>query len=191
MSKEIEEWKDIPGYEGLYQVSDWGRVKSLERIVMRKNGRSCSVKEKIMRQMKNECGHLQVKLSKNGFGEHPSVHVLVAKAFVENTSPDYYTVVHHIDHNPQNNMAENLVWMNEGEHHAEHNTKDKSKAVYQYTLEGKLVAMWENAYRASEELGFAQSCIGDACRGGRFDRRRGKWVNINQYKGYIWSYIKL
>lgn len=64
-----------------------------------------------------------------------------------------------------------------------------SKTVYQYTLDGKLVAIWESARKAAKQLGFSQGNISNCCNGGFY--RKGKWVNRKQYNGYIWSYVPL
>lgn len=62
------------------------------------------------------------------------------------------------------------------------------KIVYQYTLEGKLVKKWESVAEASRNTGFSASHISHCCNGGFFSKKRGKWVNVNKYKGFKWSY---
>lgn len=64
-----------------------------------------------------------------------------------------------------------------------------SKTVYQYTLDGKLVAVWKSARKAAKQLGFSQGNISNCCNGGFY--RKGIWVNRKQYNGYIWSYVPL
>ena len=98
MTKEI--WKDIEGYEGLYQVSDSGRVKSL-------NYKSTG-KKVCLKQQKNNKGYLLVSLYKDGERKFYLVHRLVAQAFVPNL--EGYQVVNHKDENPLNNCANNLEW---------------------------------------------------------------------------------
>lgn len=66
-----------------------------------------------------------------------------------------------------------------------------SKTVYQYTLDGKLVAVWKSAKEAARQLGLTQSNISACCNGGFFHKTRNKWVNRKQYNGYIWSYVPL
>lgn len=99
----METWKDIEGYEGLYQVSDRGRVKSLPR----KDGRGCPVKERYLKPHTNKRGRKSVILSKNGITKKYFVHRLVAGAFL---GPSELTV-NHIDENPSNNCVENLEYM--------------------------------------------------------------------------------
>lgn len=100
----VEEiWVDIKGYEGLYQVSNLGRVKSLERIDSLGHKR----KEKIFKPQKNK-GYLRVSLWKDGKGKKYSIHRLVAIAFIPN--PDNLPEVNHKDENKFNNNVDNLEW---------------------------------------------------------------------------------
>lgn len=193
----MEQWKDIEGYEGLYQISSYGRVKSLERNNNGKNQYgNCTMclKEKILKPWNNgkRDSHLRIELRNNGKRETPLVHVLVAKAFIPN--PHNYDIIHHIDHNSQNNVVENLMWMSRKEHdklHSKERGEKQEKRVYQYTLDGKLVAVWKSAREAARQLGFAQSHISSCCNGGFFDKSRNKWRKRETYKGYRWSYTPL
>ena len=108
-----EIWKDIKGYEGLYQVSNRGRVKSLERIVMRKNGRPYSVPELIKARQIDRKGYDRIGLNKNGKKKRFFVHRLVLQAF--NSSSDETLEVNHIDGNKLNNNVENLEWVTSSE----------------------------------------------------------------------------
>ena len=99
----MEEWRDVKGYEGLYQVSNKGRVKSLNRIDSRGN----KVNEKILRPGKRN-NYLFVNLYKNGKRKLYDIHRLVAQAFLPN--PDNLPVVNHKDENKLNNNVENLEW---------------------------------------------------------------------------------
>lgn len=184
----MERWKDIEGYEGIYQVSNEGRVRSLERT--NKGGNqygNCSMqlKEKILAFSEGKYGHLSVKLYKDGIKRMHKVHVLVAEAFIPNTQN--YDVVHHIDHNPQNNHVENLVWMNRGEHTAMH----KAKKVFQYSLDNKLIGEYVTTEDIHKQLGYAESVISRCCNGGYYSKTRKKWVNMKQSYGYKWSYEPL
>lgn len=121
----MEIWRDIVGYEGLYQVSNEGRVKSLERTVIRKNGRPCTVKEKIIKPQKySSGGHLCFSIYKHGTYKMLPIHQAVAKAFLLN--PNGYTLVHHKNHNPTDNRVENLEWMTKSMHQTLHNTERKT-----------------------------------------------------------------
>lgn len=120
MSKTVEEWRDIKGYEGLYQVNNEGRVKALEKTwVCGNRGSVRHQDEKIVAMLKcNKGGYIQVHLSCNHKRNTIPIHKLVAEAFIPN--PNGYTVVHHIDHDPSNNKVENLVWMDKNEHNKMH-----------------------------------------------------------------------
>ena len=97
----MEEWRNIKGYENLYQISNLGRVKTLPR----KNRKT---KEKIMKLRKDKDGYLRLGLHKEGKQTTHQVHRLVAEAFLEN--PNNYECVNHKDENKQNNKIENLEW---------------------------------------------------------------------------------
>lgn len=103
-----EEWKSIKGYEGLYEISNFGRVKSL----LGWNGRKYIQRERILAPYKQQSNKYYsrsvVKLTKDNKTKDFKVHRLVAEAFIPN--PNNYRVVNHIDGNPLNNNAENLEW---------------------------------------------------------------------------------
>lgn len=103
----IEEWREIEGYEGLYQVSNLGRVKSLFRVVIRSNGKPNTVNEKILKYGMNR-GYCAVVLCKNGKRKMYKVHRLVAMAFLSN--PHNLPEVNHKDENKKNNCVDNLEW---------------------------------------------------------------------------------
>lgn len=102
-----EEWSDIAGYEGLYQVSNLGCVKGMARRIQR-NGHVVAVPERTLNQTDNSNGYLRVNLSKDNHVKHAFVHRLVAAAFVDN--PDGCRYVDHLDSDRHNNRADNLVW---------------------------------------------------------------------------------
>lgn len=103
----MEEWKDIKGYEGIYQVSSYGRIRSLDRIVERKTG-NYHIEGRILRQNDDTHGYLKVNLTKHDKKKTFKVHRLVAQAFIEN--PNNYECVNHKDENKQNNNIKNLEW---------------------------------------------------------------------------------
>ena len=138
----FEVWKAIQGYEGLYEVSNWGRVKSVERVIARSNGTLLTVKERIMKPQNNGSGHLILMFWKNGKCEHFQVHILVATAFIPN--PYNYAIVHHKDYNPRNNRVENLEWISKEEHDAIHGNIKTPKRVDQIDkVTGEVLHQWE------------------------------------------------
>ena len=97
-------WKDIKGYEGIYQISNFGEVIRLRSYDSRNHLRN----SKILKQRTTSDGYLQLGLHKNGKETKYLVHRLVAEAFLPN--PDNLTEVNHIDENKQNNCISNLEW---------------------------------------------------------------------------------
>lgn len=107
----MEEWKDIKWYEGLYQVSNLGRVKSLPKDVFVSNPTFTGyrhTKEKILKPSKNGAGYQVVILCNNNKKYQVYVHRLVAQAFIPN--PNNLPEVNHKDENPLNNIVDNLEW---------------------------------------------------------------------------------
>lgn len=118
----IEEiWKDIKDYEGLYQVSNLGRIRGLDRIIDSSNGRKQKIKGKLLTLCYNKRVNVyEVHLRKNNQRKCFKVYRLVADAFVYNDDPINKTTVNHIDGDRSNNKAENLEWASysENEKHA-------------------------------------------------------------------------
>lgn len=98
-----EEWKDIKGYEGLYKISNLGRVKSLPKHA----GRSYR-KERILKNSIDKDGYIKVTLCKNNKTSFLSIHRLLAIAFIPN--PNNFPQINHKDENKQNNNLNNLEW---------------------------------------------------------------------------------
>ena len=176
--KEI--WKDIKDYEGLYQVSNLSRVRSLERWEMLKNGYSRYRKGRILKTHIDKYGYERVMLYKDGKQKLKQVHRLVAEAFLPN--PDNLPQVNHKDENPLNNVVSNLEWCN-SKYNINFGTRNErvaeklSKPVLQYTLDGEFVREWDSAIQAEREGGFNNRHIISVCKGKR-----------PHHKGYIWKY---
>ena len=122
----MEIWKDIKGYEGLYQISNTGKVKSLKRIM---KSRKCE--EIIRKPSKLPKGYLRVSLCKNGEIKYYSIHRLVAEEFIPNENN--YPCVNHKDCNTSNNNVENLEWMTYEENNSyknHHLKRNISSAIY-------------------------------------------------------------
>lgn len=192
----MEIYKDIEGYEG-YQVSNYGRVKSLDRYVYDKIGRKQHIKEKIIKAGKHKSGHLHVCLFKDNKRYLIYVHRLVAQHFLPN--PDNLLCVNHKDENPLNNHVDNLEWCTY-EYNNNYGTRnnrigaskkgkrriDLEKPINQYDLDGNFIRRWKSAKEAERTLGFKACSIGCCCRGGFY--RKEKWINVKQSYGYIWKY---
>lgn len=129
-----EVWKDITGYEGHYQVSNLGRVKSLERIAPNQRNCRAFVSERILKERKKKSGYLQVALSKNGKYKHISIHSLVAQEFLGHNPDGGNTQVDHIDRDKSNNRVDNLQVLSRKEHYkktcSDLNVTSKYPGVY-------------------------------------------------------------
>lgn len=105
-----EIWRDIKGYNGHYQISNFGRIKSSQRNIKRSNGKIYPIKEKVMNPA-IEFGYKKINLTLPETRKITrfSVHRLVAQAFIPN--PDNLPIVHHLDDNKSNNSTQNLIWV--------------------------------------------------------------------------------
>lgn len=179
----IEIWKDVPGYEGHYQVSNMGRIKSLERTFVRNNGKSdhavFRTKERILKNQTQTQGYSQIVLSKDGIRKTFRINVLVAKLFVENPLKKSY--VNHIDGNKKNNQASNLEWVTAKEnivHAYKHGLLDHYKRkVLQLDESNNVLNRFDSLKDAAEYVGGNKCGICEACRG----RRKHSY-------GYKWKY---
>ena len=175
--KEI--WKDIKDYEGLYQVSNWGEVKSMNY--------NHSGKEKILKPGTYKSGYLYVVLYKNNKRKHFSIHRLVAEAFLEIPEDikqyigTVYLQVNHKDENKQNNNVENLEFC-DIKYNSNFGTRNEriaakiSKIVLQYDLEGNFIKEWKSTMECDRN-GFSHGHVAACCRG-----------ELKKYKGFIFKY---
>lgn len=106
MNKEI--WKPVKGYEGLYEVSNLGRVKSLERIVERSDGKKYTVNERILKARMTLNGYYRINLHNQGVMETINIHQLVAESFLKHTPCGLKLVVNHINFDKKDNRVVNL-----------------------------------------------------------------------------------
>lgn len=183
---ENEIWKDIDGYEGLYQISNYGQVKSLK-------DNHGNPREKILKGVKNHKGYLRLTLYKNKKMINYSVHRLVAQAFIDN--PNNFETVNHINEDKTDNRACNLEWMSVADNNRygtgyerrsikQINDPKKSKKIYQYTLDGTLVTIWKSMQECKRN-GYNRKYIAECCK--NCYMKDGN----NVYKNYIWSYNEL
>lgn len=161
----------IMGYEGLYEISNTGRVKSLSK--MGGPNYSVPINEKIKNLRDNGIGYKQVSLSKDSIKKTFYVHILVARHFVANTNN--YPEVNHVNGDKNCNESWNLQWCTrkQNEEHAwaaglKKMKGDKhplSKRVLQISLSGVVIKNWDNGHQVMQELGFANAHISKCCRG--------------------------
>lgn len=186
MKEEI--WKDIKGFEGLYQVSSFGRVRSLDTKIYHRtswgNYSYFTKRGKILKVCHNNKGYQMLSLYKNGKAKHCLVHRLVAEAFIPN--PNNLPEVDHEDENKDNNNCSNLVWCDrlynntKGIQSKEGRRKSASfrmKPVLQYSLDGVLLHTYKGIRIAEEQTGINNRCIVSCCKG-----------RIRTAGGYIWRY---
>lgn len=198
---EQEIWKPVVGFEGLYEVSSKGVVKSIPRMIIRNKGSYFS-KGKILSPYKDENGYLYVSLCKNGKPKSFFVHRLVALAFIPN--PESKPHIDHINTITFDNRVENLRWCTPFENsnnpitlervringHSVETTKknmasrknnhkyNAPKRVFQYTIDGNLIATYESISEARKITGIEN--IGCVTRGER-----------NKAGGYKWKLEKI
>lgn len=164
---ENEIWKDIAGYDGVYQVSNMGRVKSF-----------CKGKEKILKPKKDKYGYLMVGLYKDEKQYWKKIHRIVAEAFLDN--PNNLPCVNHLSEDKTDNRVENLCWVDH-KTNINYGTRNKrvskalSKSVLQYSLDGTFVNEWQSTHEVERQLGFANQHISKCCNGKRKTCGGYKW----------------
>ena len=166
-----ETWKAIAGFEGLYEVSNLGRVKSL------KFG-----KERILKPCKSTGGYLQVCLCKDGKAKQSNVHRLVAEAFIQN--PNNLETVNHKDEVKTNNVASNLEWMSQKDNinygtRTKRSAETRSKSVLMLDKStGELLATFSSLMEAERVTGIDDGNISKCCLG-----------KLKSAGGYVWKHL--
>lgn len=165
MIEEKEIWKDIKNYEGLYQVSNFGRVRS----VYHEDSRGHHVKGRMLTGVLSGQGYFRVNLYRDGNMEHKLNHRLVASAFIPN--PNEYPQINHRDENKENNRADNLEWCsalynNTYGTRTERAEKSKERPIYVVSSSGHHY-FFESARKAAELLGLDRSAVSKCLRGKR------------------------
>ncbi len=179
---EEEEWRPIKDYEGMYEVSSFGRVKALERYV-ENNGGMQHRSEKILKPHKNSAGgHEIVVLCKCGSTEPCLVHRLVAKAFIPN--PENKPNVDHIDTNPSNNNISNLKWVTQHENAMNPLTRiHNSESKKGHPFRGRPLTLEERKKISDANKGLKRS---EETKKKLSEAHIGK-SHPNPYKGYSWK----
>lgn len=172
--KEI--WKDIPNYEGLYQASNLGNIKSLERY----NYKGHHNLERILKPTLCKNGYLYVNLCKNKKTKIIQVHKLIAITFLKNSNN--YLCINHIDGNKTNNSVYNLEYCTYS-----HNEKEayklglkKTIPTAQYDTNDNLIQIYKSRVEAEKATGINASSIWAVCKGQRKTAGGYKWKRISE-----------
>lgn len=174
--KEI--WKDIKNYEGLYQISNLGKIKTL--------GNNKTKKEKIKSTRNDKKGYEKVDLCKNGQIRTFFVHRLVAQAFISNVKN--LKEINHKDENPKNNVVTNLEWcdrsynINYGSRNKKVSEAQKGhngKVIKQIDINGKIIKIWQSMSQASKELKINVGNISNCCKNKKITAGGYKWELLN------------
>ena len=168
----MEIWKDIPGYEGLYQVSSGGSVRSVDRVIPHKRHGVCNCKGKELSLVVSRKGYRTVNLMVNGTHYLEFVHRLVATAFIPN--PENKSQVNHIDGDKGNNNVNNLEWCS-GSENSQHawDTGLQKATDERRALRGRSVICVETGKEyysigyAVEQTHISRSGIKGCCHGKR------------------------
>lgn len=188
-----EKWVGIKGFEGKYQISNLGNVKSLDYTNIDKRGFAFTKKGKQLKTNINMHGYRTIGFHFNYKNCLKFIHRLIAEAFIPN--PENKPCVHHIDHNKLNNSIDNLMWVSYSENIAYNystggqigktNMKGKfgvdnpnSKKVKQLTIDGILIKIHDGISEAAREVSGQATHIVKVCRG-----------LLNKHKGFKWSYV--
>ena len=176
-----EVWKDIRDFEGLYQISNLGRIKSLQRYVRVGGGGFRPLQERIISPVKCLNGYLEANLNKNGKRYVKLLHRVVAEAFLPN--PHGYPQINHKDEDLTNCAVDNLEWCT-AKYNANYGTRNvrmmenrEFKPVDQYDKYGNFIKHYDKITDATNETGADTSAIIRVCKGKQ-----------HTSLGYVWKY---
>lgn len=176
--KEI--WKDIPGYEGLYQASNLGRIRSIDRLVNNTVGLK-QMKGRILKPINGK--YLKVGLSKNGIQKPIRIHRLVALTFIQN--PNNYPYVNHKDENKHNNCVDNLEWCTNlyniyyGERNKKVSVNNSKCKIVQKDKNDNIIKIWNNIWELTHNTNYKKDNIYYCCCG-KYKYAYGyKWERIS------------
>lgn len=179
-----EIWRDIPGFEGEYQVSTMGNVRTIEHLVPWR-GRLYHVKSKLIKKQIGTKGYIIVRVHKNGVGKTLKVHKLIKNTF-HGPNPKDKPEINHIDENKDNNSISNLEFC-DSDYNNNYGTRNERiketlrkqlKPINQYDINHNFIKRWESSIDIQETLGIKSHLITRCCRG------VGKTVH-----GFVWKYV--
>lgn len=178
----VIEWKPIKDFEGIYEISNDGIVRSLNHKRKNKNGIYIQKGKVLKCGINKKTGYKMVSLSKNGKSKTKYIHKLVAETFLDN--PNNYECINHKDENKLNNDIDNLEFCTK-KYNCRYGNRNKkiaeklSKKINQYDLEGNFIKTWDSSVQIERTININQRNVCLCCKGKR------KTVG-----GYIWSYAK-
>ena len=165
--KQEETWADIQGYEGIYQVSDLGHVRSLDRTINHPHCGKVRRKGKILKHVKNADGYDGVFLYINGKSKRCAVHRLVAETFCE--KPEGNVEVNHLNENREDNRASNLEWISHADNVRYGTCIEKRAKAFRKpgiaTDKNGVEHRFESLTDAAKHFGFLRGEISRCCRG--------------------------
>ena len=178
VSDTAEVWKSIKGFEGLYEVSNLGRVRSVARKIRFGYGSEYQTSEEIL-SPHTARGYKQIMLSKNGVRYYRQVHRLVSEAFIPN--PNNYPIINHKNEIRDDNRVENLEWCTHAYNLAYNGNREKKgrarmRPILQYDLQGNFIAEYAGGVEAERITGFSRKAISRAIYG-----------EVKTSNGYIWK----
>ena len=176
--KEI--WKPIVGWEGLYEISNFGNVKSVDRYVVQRNYFRF-FKGIPIKPCKHKSGYATVTLRNSGIQKIAKIHQLVMNTFNPKKNNEKLEI-NHIDGNTMNNKLDNLEWCTHKEnlqHASKNNLLSIYKPINQYDLEGNFIKTWHSMKEAREFYGYGINSLRNACKS-----------KSGIHKGYIWRYVE-
>lgn len=174
---EGEIWKEIDGYDGFYEISNFGRCKTHR-----------AKEARLLKPVKCTNGYLEYQLSKNGKRKCHLVHRLVAQAFIPN--PENKKEVNHIDECITNNIVSNLEWVTPKENcnYGTRNIRVAEKIsikVVQLSLDGELIKVWNSLSEAERNLGADRSSIIRVCKGKQKTCIGYRWLYYEDYLNMV------
>lgn len=158
-----EIWKDIEGFKGIYQISNMGRIKSIERTIIRQSKKH-HIKPRIISQSLDKNGYLRSSLTKDGYTNSYSVHRLVALTFICN--PDNKPQVNHIDECKTNNTVDNLEWMTcyENNNYGTRNDRIKKTFIENDSMKNRKMNITHKRKVKCITTGEIYDSVTDACK---------------------------